>query len=105
MSEPTGDGLSTSGGLQYTRELLRARVNHPIHDYVLEGVCKAVDGTHVIATVKTGGGKSSYFYCYISLLIALQELPLPCPYTKKTYPKNLAMVLIFPTKGLEEQMV
>ena len=55
--------------------------------------------------VKIGGGKSSYFYCYISLLIALQDLHAPCLYIKRTYPNNPAMVLIFPTKGLKEQMV
>ncbi|KAK0453093.1 hypothetical protein EV421DRAFT_1954561 [Armillaria borealis] len=39
--------------------------------YILEGICKALDGLHVVSVVKTGGGKMSYFYGYI---IALQEL-------------------------------
>ena len=105
MSETTQNGLGSPSCVQFTRELLRSRVSHPVHDYIIEGVCKAVDGTHLVATVKTGGGKSSYFYCYILVLIALEELLDPCPFIKRKYPKNLAMVIIFPTKGLEEQMV
>jgi hypothetical protein len=40
--------------------------------YILEGICKAIDGSHVLAVIKTGGGKTGYFYGYMLLLKALQ---------------------------------
>ena len=30
--------------------------------YIIEGLCKAVDGVHVLLVVKTGGGKTGLFY-------------------------------------------
>ena len=59
-------GLSNLEGLRLARELIRPQLPHDI--YVLEGVCKAVDGMHVLAVAPTGGGKTGYFYGYILLL-------------------------------------
>ncbi|KAF9524234.1 hypothetical protein CPB83DRAFT_774197 [Crepidotus variabilis] len=97
-------GLSSAEGLQLARQLLRPQLPHPIHDYILEGVCKALDGTNVLAVLKTGGGKSGYFYGYILLITALQTLSPRCTLLKRKFPANPAMVIIFPTKGLEEEM-
>lgn len=104
MAPPAGAGLSSPEGLQLARRLLRPLLPHDMHDYILEGICKAVDGSHVLAVLKTGGGKTSYFYGYILLLKALQAIS-PCPLLKKPFPSNPAMVIVFPTKGLEEEMV
>ncbi|KAJ7586425.1 hypothetical protein C8J56DRAFT_709931, partial [Mycena floridula] len=71
--------LSSPDGLQLTRELLASCVPHPIHDYILEGVCKAIDGIDLVSTVKTSGGKSGYFYCYLLLIQVLTQLSTPCP--------------------------
>ena len=105
MSLPLGAGLSTPEGLQLARQLLRPQLPHDIHDYVLEGICKAVDGTHVLAVTRTGGGKTGYFYGYLLLLRALQKMTPPCQLMKRTYPANPAVVVVYPTKGLEEEMV
>ncbi|KAK0466063.1 uncharacterized protein EV420DRAFT_1709804 [Desarmillaria tabescens] len=64
------DGLCSPVGQALVRQLIRPRLPHDIHDYVLEGICKALDGTHLISVVKTGG-KTTYFSGY---MIALQEL-------------------------------
>ena len=49
MSISVGIGLSNSEGLQLARELIRPQLPHDLHDYVLESICKAVDGIHVLA--------------------------------------------------------
>ena len=40
------DGLSNSDGHLLVRRLLRPRLPHDLHDYIIEGLCKAVDGVH-----------------------------------------------------------
>ena len=100
-----GAGLSTPEGLLLARQLLHPQLPHDIHDHILEGICKALDGIHVLAIMKTGEGKTGYFYGYILLLRALQELSPHCSLLKTNYPQNPAMVIVFPTKGLEEEMV
>ena len=105
MSSSSPLGLSSPEGLRLARQLLCPQLPHDIHDYVLEGVCKAMDGVHVLAVAPTGGGKTGYFYGFILLLRALQKMNSPCPLLKKKYPVDPAMVIVFPTKGLEEEMV
>ena len=98
-------GMSSPEGMELARELLCPLLDHEIHDYVLEGVCKALDGNHILAVAPTSGGKTSYYYGYILLLKALQQVDPPCPFLKRTYPANPVMVIVFPTKGLQEEMV
>ena len=105
MSISVGIGLSNSEGLKLARELIRPQLPHELHDYVLKGICKAVDGIHVLAVAPTGSGKTGYFYGYILLLKALKKLSLPCVQLKRKFPQNPAMVIVFLTKGLEEEMV
>ena len=105
MDARPADGLSSPDGLRLARQLLRPQLPHDTHDYALEGICKALDGIHVLAVTRTGGGKTSYFFGYMLLLKALQQLRPVCPLLKRRYPDNPAMVIIFPTKGLEEEMV
>ena len=103
MSQPVG--LSNPEGMRLARKLLRPLLPHDIHDYILEGICKAIDGNHVLTVIKSGGGKTGYFYGYMLLLKALQSMPCPPSCLKRLHPKNPVMVLVFPTKGLQEEMV
>lgn len=105
MTPPHGIGLSTPEGLQLSRKLLRPQLPHDIHDYILEGICKAIDGMHVLAVMRTGAGKTGYFYGYILLLRAILKMSPRCTLLKRRFPENPAMVIVFPTKGLEEEMV
>ena len=100
-----GPGLSSPDGLRLARKLLRPQLPHDLHDYILEGLCKAIDGEHVLAVIPTGGGKTGYLYGFILLLRALQRMSPPCTLLKKKFPSNPALVVVFPTKGLEEEMV
>ncbi|KAJ8486762.1 hypothetical protein ONZ45_g14566 [Pleurotus djamor] len=87
------------------RELLRQLVPHEIHDYIIDGVTRALNGQHVISVVRTGGGKSSYFYGYMLVLLAMSKLPRDHPIAKRLkLPKTPKMILVFPTKGLAEEM-
>ena len=99
MSPHPGPGLSTPEGLRLARQLLRPQLPHDIHDFILEGLCKAIDGVHILSVLPTGAGKTGYFYGFILLLRALRKLSPPCSLLKKKYPANPVMVLIFPTKG------
>ena len=92
MSLSVGTGLSNPEGLRLARELIRPQLPHDIHDYVLEGICKAVDGSHVLAVAPTGGGKTGYFYSYILLLKAFEKMLPPCTLLKQKFPWNPAMV-------------
>ena len=56
MPDCSDPGLSNPDGQKLARELLRPFLTHDIHDYILEGICKAIDGVHVLLVVKTGGG-------------------------------------------------
>jgi len=105
MVNVQGPGLSSVEGMKLARELLCPQLDHEIHDYVLEGVCQALDGKHILAVAPTSGGKTSYYYGYILLLKALQQVDPPSPFLKRTYPANPVMVVVFPTKGLQEEMV
>jgi len=51
----------------------------------------------------TGDGKTGYFYGFILLLRALKKNS-PCPLLKKKHPVDPAIVIVFPTKGLEEMI-
>ncbi len=45
------EGLSTPQGHALLRQLVRPRLPHGLHDYILEGICKALDGLHVVSVV------------------------------------------------------
>ena len=59
--------MSNSDEYLLARQLIRPSLPHDLHDYVLEGLCKAVDGIYVLLVVRTEGGKTGIFmdmYCF-----------------------------------------
>jgi hypothetical protein len=61
-----------------------------------------IDGINLMALTCTGSGKTGYFIMYMLLLLALlKDLSIVAP----AIPKNPAMILVFPTNGVEEEMV
>ena len=70
MPDPSGPGLSNSDGHVLARQLLCPNLLHDLHDYVLEGLCKAVDAIHSLLVVQTGGGKTGLLWiCTTSMCI------------------------------------
>ena len=105
MPDPFESGLSNNDGHQLIRRLLRPRLPHDLRNYIIEGLCKVVDGVHVLLVLKTGGGKMGLFYGYILLLHALKNLGSLCPPLKWKFSPNPVIIVVYPTKGLEEEMV
>ncbi|EAU93471.1 hypothetical protein CC1G_12065 [Coprinopsis cinerea okayama7 len=73
------------------------------HDYQTEGVCACLDGESLLATLPTGAGKTSYYSFTMLVMIALSKAP-ELALEGKGFPKNPAMLVILPTKALQEDM-
>ncbi|KAJ3985490.1 hypothetical protein F5890DRAFT_1553141 [Lentinula detonsa] len=101
--------LSSLHKLQSIRTLIRPRLSHDIHDYILEGISKTLEGYHVISVIKTGGGKTTYFSGFMILLQELEKQPANHPLKSscprlQSIPKDPLTIIVYPTKGLEEEM-
>jgi hypothetical protein len=105
--EDSGSGNSNYQfkGLCLARKVLRLLMPYDPHDDQLEGICKMIDGINLMALTRTGSGKTGYFTMYMLFLLALLKNPSIIVPAKKYVPKNPVMVLIFPTNGVEEEMV
>ena len=75
LSEPpryTQPVYNTEAGrsLQVITDILAKNQSRSIepHDYQLEGICYALDGVDLVATMATGAGKTG-FYCFLMLVI------------------------------------
>jgi ATP-dependent helicase YprA (DUF1998 family) len=74
------------------------------HDYQLDGICSALDGFDLFATTPTGSGKMGYFIMFMLVIreiAANQALALG----QEKIPKDPAMIVVCPTKALEDDMV
>jgi hypothetical protein len=49
--------------------------------------------------------ESSYLYGLIIAIQGLQATSPPCPLLKRRFPGNPLLIIIYPTEGLEEEMV
>ncbi|KAI0744071.1 P-loop containing nucleoside triphosphate hydrolase protein, partial [Daedaleopsis nitida] len=101
---PPGFKWSSDEGRRLARSTLSQCLPYDPHDYQLEGVCKLMDGTDLLAVIATGSGKTGYFTMYMLLQLALSKDPSLCepPWTRT--PQNPCMVIVYPTIGLEEEM-
>jgi len=74
------------------------------HDYQLDGICPIMDGYDLLATTPTGSGKIGYF---IMLMLVVREISADetLALGKTKFPKDPAMVVVCPTKALEDDMV
>ncbi|KAJ7796057.1 hypothetical protein B0H14DRAFT_2494371 [Mycena olivaceomarginata] len=63
---------SSKDGYSLVRRILR---NTPLpyepHDDQLEGVCKSLDGIHLVAIAPTGSGKTGYYTIYMLVMLAV----------------------------------
>lgn len=74
------------------------------HDYQCEGICRALDGDDIIATMPTGAGKTGLL-SFLMLVIRAISRDSSLALQNRTFPKDPCMLVICPTKALEEDMV
>jgi hypothetical protein len=96
--------FDTPSGHAFAGELSKTRTQKPVHDYIIEGVCKALDGVHVLFVVKTGGGNSSYRPSYTHILHALNA-HLSLPKFKRRILENRSLaVVVYDTECLSNSL-
>ncbi|KAH9917525.1 P-loop containing nucleoside triphosphate hydrolase protein [Amylocystis lapponica] len=104
-SDSPGDyQFSTPAGKALVRSILKPYLPYDPHDYQIEGVCQSLDGVDLLAVLATGSGKTGYFTMYMLVLRSLSENPNLCSPPKKNIPKDPAIILVYPTLSLEEEM-
>ena len=87
------------------RRLISNHLGYDPHDYQLEGVCAALDGMDVLAITPTGSGKTGFLVMYLLVMHAIMEDPALSPTCSPRFRKEGAMVVVCPTKALQEDLV
>lgn len=105
MPPPSRIAFSSTEGQKLVRNLLRTLLPYDPHDHQLEGICKALDGIDLLATIATGAGKTGYFTMTMLVVLALQRDEALAARFTRTFPSHPAAIIIYPTNGLEEEMV
>ena len=97
---------TTEPGRVLVRKILSQCEPVPIepHDYQCEGICRSLDGDDVIATMATGAGKTGLLSFLMLVVRAISRDP-SLVLQNRTFPKDPCMLVICPTKALEEDMV
>ncbi|OJT06326.1 ATP-dependent DNA helicase RecQ [Trametes pubescens] len=94
--------FATTEGAQLCRQIVEQKLHYDPHDYVVEGVCRVLDGRDLLAVTPTGSGKTSFLIVYLAVMNAILEDSQLCPSAR--FPKNPAMIVVIPTKSLELDM-
>lgn len=97
--------FSSPEGHELVRKILRPHFKYPPHDYQVEGVCKSLDGVHLLAIVRTGGGKTGFFLMYMLVLLAILQDNALITKTNLNIPQDPVIIIVYPTIGLEVEMV
>jgi ATP-dependent helicase YprA (DUF1998 family) len=95
--------FSSIEGWSLCRKILLQRLPFCPHDYQLDGISAVLDGKDLLAISATGSGKTGYIYMLMHTLLAILEEPSLCPTVD--FPKNPAILVIYPTTALEEDQV
>jgi ATP-dependent helicase YprA (DUF1998 family) len=95
--------FSSIEGWTLCRKILSERLPFCPHDYQLDGITAILDGKDLLAISATGSGKSGYIYMLMHTILAILERPSLCPAIE--FPKNPAILVIYPTTALEEDQV
>ena len=74
------------------------------HDYQLDGLCFSLDGYDVVATMATGTGKTGFFIFLMLVICAISRDPT-LALGSIYFLKDPAMIVVCPTKALQEDMV
>ena len=113
MEPPSAASNPSSSHIVYTTEPGRVLVRkilsqcEPVsiepHDYQCEGICRSLDGDDVIATMATGAGKTGLLSFLMLVVRAISRDP-SLTLQNRTFPKDPCMLVICPTKALEEDI-
>ena len=101
----TGGGkYDSSQGRQLCRKILAEYVLYDPHDYILDGICPVMDGFDLIAMAPTGSGKTGYL---ILLMLVVRKIAVDkvLAIGMETFPEDPVMIVVCPTKALEENIV
>ena len=74
------------------------------HNYILDGRCPVMDGFDLLATTPTGSGKAGYL---ILLILVVREIAadMTLAFVKEILPRDPVMIVVCPTKALEDEIV
>ncbi|KAJ4000192.1 hypothetical protein F5050DRAFT_1842771 [Lentinula boryana] len=89
QKESTPFAFSSTQGKNLISTIITSYVSHPAHDYVLEGVAKALDGRDVFAMTPTGSGKTGYMEFTALVVKELKQHP-------ERYPEAAVIAKKFP---------
>ena len=95
--------FSSTEGWELCRQILKDQLPFAPHDYQLEGVSAILDKQDFIGVSATSSGKSAYAYMVLHIIQGLQAQPALCPLAN--FPPDPAILMIYPTKALEEDQV
>ncbi|KAI0685041.1 P-loop containing nucleoside triphosphate hydrolase protein, partial [Cerioporus squamosus] len=96
--------FSSPEGFALCRSIITARLGYDPHDYQLEGICKSLDGVDLLAITQTGSGKTGFLVMYLLVMHTLMQTPSPRKLPSH-FRKDPAMIVVCPTKSLEQDMV
>ena len=74
------------------------------HDFQMEGICAVWDGHDLLATMASRSGKTGYFIMLMLVMSAISE-DETLALGERTFSKDPAMIIVCPTKALQEDMV
>jgi len=105
--QPVNSGhkvYSTPAGFGHVRNILQTCQPFEPHNWQVEGVCSALDGIDLLVTTATGTGKTGVI---IMLMLAMRSIASDpnLALEGRTFPKDPAMIVVCPTKALEDDMV
>ncbi|KAI0745744.1 P-loop containing nucleoside triphosphate hydrolase protein, partial [Earliella scabrosa] len=106
-AKPSTYVFSCPEGRSLCRRLISAKLKFDPHDYQLDGVCKALDGSDLLAVTPTGSGKTGFLVMYLLVMHEIMRNPSLCPsgtIPPKHFRRDGAMVVVCPTKSLEVDM-
>ena len=95
---------NTPEGFSLARKILAQTLPFEPHDYQVEGVCAALNGCDLIATMATRSGKTGFFIMLMLIMHAIADNKT-LALSGKSFAKDPAMIVICPTKALQEDMV
>ncbi|TFK48604.1 hypothetical protein OE88DRAFT_481620 [Heliocybe sulcata] len=103
LPAPSRYVFSSVEGHKFCRSVLQELLPFDPHDYQLEGICKALDGSDVFAIAACGDGKTGYYYMFILMVLYITNNPV-IEHPGVCFPRDPVIVIVCPTNGIEEQM-